>query len=106
MMYYLRIAMAERRFWRASLATYSDWAATVPAFVPKFGAHPAVLDTGRQRFSLRHVIKREYNGVFAIVFGMFFLERPDGGLGAPAGTAANGKQAWEGVWRCSCSCAS
>ena len=36
-------------------------------------------------FSLRHVIKREYNGVFAIVFGMFFLEAArTAGLGAPA----------------------
>ena len=40
MMYYLRIAMAEEAFLAGKFgATYSDWTATVPAFVPVLG-HP------------------------------------------------------------------
>jgi protein-S-isoprenylcysteine O-methyltransferase Ste14 len=87
MMYYLRIAMAEEAFLAGKFgATYSDWAATVPAFVPKFwGAPRSAWAPAGNAFSLRHVIKREYNGVFAIVFGMFFLEAArTAGLGAPA----------------------
>ena len=69
--------MAEEAFLAGRFgSTYSDWAATVPAFVPKFWgiAHSAWTPAGNMLFSLRHVIKREYNGVFAGVFGMFFLE--------------------------------
>ena len=87
MMYYLRIAMAEEAFLAEKFgSTYSDWAATVPAFVPKFWGTPRSSWTpAGNSFSLRHVIKREYNGVFAIVFGMFFLEAArTAGLGSPA----------------------
>jgi hypothetical protein len=65
---------------------YSEWAATVPAFVPKFWGSPRSAWTpAGNAFSLRHVIKREYNGVFVIVFGMFFLEAArTSGLDAPA----------------------
>ena len=87
MMYYLRIAMAEEAFLAGKFgATYSEWAATVPAFVPKWWGTPRSAWTpAGNAFSLRHVIKREYNGVFAIVLGMFFLEATrTAGLGAPA----------------------
>ncbi len=87
MMYYLRIAMAEEAFLADKFGkTYSEWAATVPAFVPKFWGNPRSAWTpAGNAFSLRHVIKREYNGVFAIVFGMFFLEAArSAGIGAPA----------------------
>ena len=41
MMYYLRIAMAEEAFLAGRFgSTYSDWTATVPAFVPKFWGTP------------------------------------------------------------------
>ena len=90
MMYYLRIAMAEEAFWRASLA-----------LLQRLGSHRAslraqILGNARSSwtpagnaFSLRHVIKREYNGVFAIVLGMVFLEAArTAGLGDPAWNTA------------------
>ena len=44
MMYYLRIAMAEEAFLAGKFgSTYSDWTATVPAFVPKFWGSPQAL---------------------------------------------------------------
>ncbi|MEE2919819.1 MAG: isoprenylcysteine carboxylmethyltransferase family protein [Bacteroidota bacterium] len=87
MMYYLRIAMAEEAFLAGKFGgAYSEWASTVPAFVPKFwGAPRSAWTPAGNAFSLRHVIKREYNGVFAVVFGMFFLEAArTSGLGSPA----------------------
>ena len=76
MMYYLRIAMAEEAFLHAKFGErYAAWASTVPAFVPKFWGQPrsSWVPAGNT-FSLRHVIKREYNGVFALVLGFFFLD--------------------------------
>ena len=87
MMYYLRIAMAEEAFLAGKFGEkYQDWAATVPAFVPKFWGTPrSSWAPAGNAFSLRHVIKREYNGVFAIVFGLFFLEAVrTAGMGMPA----------------------
>ena len=76
MMYYLRIAMAEEAFLHAKFGErYAAWASTVPAFVPKFWGQPrsSWVPAGNT-FSLRHVLKREYNGVFALVLGFFFLD--------------------------------
>jgi len=86
-MYYVRIAMAEEAFLAGKFgAKYSEWAATVPAFVPKcWGTPRSTWTPADNAFSLRHVIKREYNGEFAIVFGMFLLEATrTAGLGSPA----------------------
>ena len=87
MMYYLRIAMAEEAFLagkfggalrRMGLNRTSLYCQILIA--PRSAWTPA-----GNAFSLRHVIKREYNGVFAVVFGMLFLEAArTSGLGSPA----------------------
>ena len=76
MMYYLRIAMAEEAFLSDKFGErYRNWTVTVPAFVPKFwGAQRSTWTPVGNEFSLRHVIKREYNGIFAVVVGMIGLE--------------------------------
>ncbi|MDA0728787.1 MAG: isoprenylcysteine carboxylmethyltransferase family protein [Bacteroidetes bacterium] len=87
MMYYVRIAMAEEAFLAGKFGQkYRDWAATVPAFVPKFWGRPqSRWSSAGNAFSLRHVIKREYNGVFALVFGFFFLDAArTAGMGIPS----------------------
>ena len=62
-LYYERIMFAEEAFLRNKFgATYEQWAATTPAWVPRLRQWRA----GSLRFSLRNVLKREYNGTFAI----------------------------------------
>jgi protein-S-isoprenylcysteine O-methyltransferase Ste14 len=69
--YYERIMFAEeayliRKFGKA----YEEWASDTPAFIPnlKKWKKPDL------PFSLRNVLKREYNGFFVIVLSMFSLE--------------------------------
>lgn len=62
--YYTLIAMTEERFLRGKFGdTYLDWASRVPAFFPRTikWISPGVF------FSFRNVLKREYNGTFAMV---------------------------------------
>lgn len=70
-LYYERIMLAEERFLRQEFgAAFEAWAARTPAFIPRFAqwVRPSL------PFSLRHVLKREYSGFFAIVAIMFALE--------------------------------
>jgi hypothetical protein len=56
--------MTEERFLRGKFGdTYLDWASRVPAFFPRTikWISPGVF------FSFRNVLKREYNGTFAMV---------------------------------------
>ncbi len=69
--YYERIMFAEeayltRKFGKA----YEDWADGTPAFIPnlKKWKRPELT------FSLKNVLKREYNGFFVIILSMFLLE--------------------------------
>ena len=62
--YYTLIAMTEERFLRNKFGdTYLDWASGIPAFFPRTyeWKSPGVF------FSFRNVLKREYNGAFAMV---------------------------------------
>jgi protein-S-isoprenylcysteine O-methyltransferase Ste14 len=62
--YYTLIAMTEERFLRGKFGdTYLNWASEVPAFFPRTikWLSPGVF------FSFRNVLKREYNGTFAMV---------------------------------------
>ena len=70
-LYYERIIFAEEAFLRKKFGTsYLEWAAATPAFIPRLGQYrPAALP-----FSLRNVLKREYNGFFAVIAVMFLLE--------------------------------
>ncbi len=67
--YYERIMFAEEQFLRGKFGkTYLDWAARVPAFVPKF---KNFVKPGFP-FSWRKVLKKEKNGL-AAVFLIFFI---------------------------------
>jgi protein-S-isoprenylcysteine O-methyltransferase Ste14 len=70
-LYIERIAAAEERFLAAAHGqAWSRWAAKTPAFIPDFSLwQPADL-----RFSLRTVLRREYNGVLHVALAYFLLE--------------------------------
>ncbi len=69
-LYYERIMFAEEEFLRRSYPTiYENWARQTPAFLPRLsGWCPSNLP-----FSLRNVLKREYNGLFAMVISFTIL---------------------------------
>jgi protein-S-isoprenylcysteine O-methyltransferase Ste14 len=70
-LYYERIMFAEEAFLKKKFGDeYLKWANTTPAFIPRFRNYRRP-DTP---FSLRKVLKKEYNGFFAVVIAMFFLE--------------------------------
>ncbi|QMU29915.1 methyltransferase family protein [Adhaeribacter radiodurans] len=69
-LYYERIMFAEEEFLRRSYPnTYEKWASQTPAFFPRLtGWKASILP-----FSLRNVLKREYNGLFAMVISFTML---------------------------------
>jgi protein-S-isoprenylcysteine O-methyltransferase Ste14 len=68
-LYYERIMYAEEAFLRNKFGkTYTDWAANVPAFIPKLSGFVAP----KYSFSIKKVLKKEKNGVAAL-FGLFWL---------------------------------
>lgn len=73
-LYYERIMFAEEEFLRRSFGEpWTAWAARTPAFVPRLG--------GWRRadlpFCLRHVLKREYSGLFGLALGFAFADWMD-----------------------------
>lgn len=69
-LYYERIMFAEEEFLRRIYpGAYEDWATRTPAFIPRFSSWQA----STLPFSLRNVLKREYNGVFATVLSFTIL---------------------------------
>ncbi len=69
--YYERIMYAEEAFLVGKFGkAYEDWASETPAFIPDLRKwkRPDL------PFSLKNVLKREYNGFFVIVLSMFSLE--------------------------------
>ncbi len=69
--YYERIMMAEEEFLSKKFgAAYSKWAEETPAFIPAIWKWRP----GELPFSLRTVLKREYNSVFAIIVAFAALE--------------------------------
>ncbi len=69
-LYYERIMFAEEAFLRRKFGdVYLEWSKTTPAFIPRFrGWRESSLP-----FSMRNVLKREYNGFFALVLTMVIL---------------------------------
>jgi protein-S-isoprenylcysteine O-methyltransferase Ste14 len=70
-LYYERIMFAEEAFLRARFGdAYLEWAARTPAIVPslRHWRAPAL------PFSLRNVLRREYNNVFSVIVAMFLLD--------------------------------
>ena len=67
--YYERIMYAEEAFLRGKFEQkYLTWAADKPAFVPKI----ATPKTPKYPFSIKKVLKKEKNGLWAL-FGLFWL---------------------------------
>lgn len=69
-LYYERIMFAEEYFLRNKFGKpYLTWAAKTPAFIPRISGwkQPGVF------FSIRNVLKREYNGFFAIFLSFTLL---------------------------------
>ena len=70
-LYYERIMLAEEAFLRSRFgAEFDDWASSTPPFIPKLNRYtkPSL------SFSLKNVLKREYNTVLQIVVVAFILE--------------------------------
>lgn len=70
-LYYERIMAAEESFLRRSFGpTFEAWSISTPAFVPRLSQWtPSSLN-----FSFKNVIRREYNGFFAVFIAMFLLD--------------------------------
>jgi len=69
--YYTLIAMTEERFLREKFGeSYINWASGIPAFFPRTlkWKSPGVF------FSYRNVLKREYNGTFAMILSFAALD--------------------------------
>ena len=70
-LYYERIMFAEERFLEKQFGqTYLDWSLKAPAFIPSMSGFisPDV------KFSLISVLRREYSGWLATVFGFVFVD--------------------------------
>ena len=69
--YYERIMFAEEFFLRNKFGkTYLDWAAKTPAFWPSFSRW----ESAGWNFSMKNVLKREYNGFFAIFISFALVD--------------------------------
>jgi protein-S-isoprenylcysteine O-methyltransferase Ste14 len=69
-LYYERIMFAEEQFLKGKFGNqYLKWSMTAPPFFPKFkGFQSADLE-----FSFKNVLKREYNGLFAVGISFAYL---------------------------------
>jgi protein-S-isoprenylcysteine O-methyltransferase Ste14 len=70
-LYYERIMFAEERFLEKKFGQkYLDWSLTAPAFLPSFKNYRK----NKLAFSFKSVLRREYSGVLATVFGFAFVD--------------------------------
>lgn len=68
--YYERIMYAEEQFLRRKFGQpYVDWAAKTPAFIPSFQNK----EKSKYPFSVKKILKKEKNGVFAIFILLFIF---------------------------------
>ncbi len=69
-LYYERIMFAEEHFLRKKFGhTYLNWAEKTPAFIPRLSKW----SSANMSFSIKNVLKREYNGFFAIFVSFTLL---------------------------------
>jgi len=69
--YYERIMFAEERFLESKFGSkYLNWSLTVPAFLPSFKNYIK----SEIPFSIISVLRREYSGFLATVFGYTFID--------------------------------
>lgn len=70
-LYYERIIFAEEAFLRNKFGDeYLEWANSTPVFFPKFSQYKKP----DLPFSFKNVLRREYNGFFAVIVAFSFLE--------------------------------
>lgn len=68
--YYERIMFAEEEFLKDKFGdVYTDWSKETPAILPRLGAWKSA----KLRFSVKNVLKREYNGFFAVVISFVYV---------------------------------
>ncbi len=71
LLYYERIIFAEETYLRNKFGReFLDWANKTPVFFPKLGQY----QKASLPFSLKNVLRREYNSFFAVIVVMFILE--------------------------------
>lgn len=69
--YYERIMFAEERFLERKFGNaYLEWSKKAPAFFPRVSQ----FRKSETSFSLRSVLRREYSGILATVFGFLYVE--------------------------------
>ncbi len=70
-LYYERIIFAEEAFLRVKFGDeYINWANKTPALLPRWGGYAAP----EKPFSLKLVLRREYNGFVAVICSLFIFE--------------------------------
>lgn len=70
-LYYERIMFAEEAFLRKKFGNeYLTWANNTPAFIPRFKNYKKP----NLPFSFKKVLRKEYNGFFAVIVAIFVLE--------------------------------
>jgi protein-S-isoprenylcysteine O-methyltransferase Ste14 len=70
-LYYERIMFAEEAYLRKKFGNeYMTWADNTPAFLPRFRNYRKP----DSPFSLKKVLRKEYNGFFAVIIAMYILE--------------------------------
>jgi len=70
-LYYERIIFAEEAYLRENFGNeYLDWANVTPVFIPKLRKYKKA----DLPFSIKNVLRRKYNGFFAVIIVMFLLE--------------------------------
>jgi len=70
-LYYERIIFAEESYLRKKFGRqYLEWANKTPAFIPNINQY----QKASLPFSFKNVLRREYNGFFAVVVTMFLLK--------------------------------
>lgn len=89
-LYYERIMLAEEAFLRERFGSaYLAWASATPPFLPKLERY----ERPSLSFSLRNVLRREYNGAYAVVVVMFVLDAA-GRWGATGAATAHTRWVW------------
>lgn len=69
--YYERIMFAEEAFLREKFGPeFEEWSSRTPSFIPRFSQYVQP----NLPFSLKNVLRREYNGFFAVIVVLFFFE--------------------------------
>ena len=69
--YYERIMMTEEAFLRSKYGDeFEQWAAKVPAFIPKWSLY----EGGMLQFSWKTFIRREYATIMSVIFSYFIID--------------------------------